>query len=73
MDQLKPEQLQALMGAAETKKLLALLQRDGGDAWKRATQAVRQGDYAKTQSILQPMVSGTEAAAIAQALRQKLG
>lgn len=73
MEQLKPEQLQALMGAAETKKLLAILQRDGGTAWNQATQAIRQGDYSKAQSILQPLVSGTDAASIAQQLRQKLG
>lgn len=73
MEQLNPEQLHTLMGAVETKKLLALLQRDGGESWNKAIVAVREGNYDLAQSILKPMLSGTDAASIVHSLRKKIG
>lgn len=62
------DQLQRVLDSAEGKQLLALLAADGGGRLRQAAEAVKAGDHARAQAILQPVLQTEQA----QALLQKL-
>ena len=62
------DQLRRVLGSAEGKQLLALLAADGGGRLRQAAEAVKAGDHARAQAILQPVLQTEQA----QALLQKL-
>ena len=62
------DQLRRVLGSAEVKQLLALLAADGGWRLRQAAEAVKAGDHARAQAILQPVLQTEQA----QALLQKL-
>ena len=62
------DQLRRVLGSAEGKQLLALLAADVGAALRQAAEAVKAGDHARAQAILQPVLQTEQA----QALLQKL-
>ena len=66
------DQLRRVLGSAEGRQLLALLAADGGGRLRQAAEAffeaVKAGDHARAQAILQPVLQTEQA----QALLQKL-
>lgn len=62
------DQLRRVLDSAEGKQLLALLAADGGGRLRQAAKAVKAGDHARAQAILQPVLQTEQA----QALLQKL-
>lgn len=62
------DQLRRVQDSAEGKQLLALLAADGGGRLRQAAEAVKAGDHARAQAILQPVLQTEQA----QALLQKL-
>ena len=58
------DQLRRVLGSAEGKLLAA----DGGGRLRQAAEAVKAGDHARAQAILQPVLQTEQA----QALLQKL-
>ena len=65
---LSADQLRRVLDSAEGKQLLALLAADGGGRLRQAAEAVKAGDHARAQAILQPVLQTEQA----QALLQKL-
>ena len=62
------DQLRRVLDSAEGKQLLALMAADGGGRLRQAAEAVKAGDHARAQAILQPVLQTEQA----QALLQKL-
>lgn len=62
------DQLRRVLDSAEGKQLLALLAADGDGRLRQAAEAVKAGDHARAQAILQPVLQTEQA----QALLQKL-
>ena len=62
------DQLRRVLDSAEGKQLLELLAADGGGRLRQAAEAVKAGDHARAQAILQPVLQTEQA----QALLQKL-
>ena len=62
------DQLRRVLDSAEGKQLRALLAADGGGRLRQAAEAVKAGDHARAQAILQPVLQTEQA----QALLQKL-
>lgn len=73
MDQINPSQLLEKLNTPEGKRLLAMMQKDGGAAFSKAAAAAKSGNYAKAQSILSPLIEGTEAEKLASAIAEKIG
>ena len=73
MEHLTPAQLQALLGAPETKQLMAMLQKNSGTALQQAAAAAKRGDTAQVQALLKQSLTGSEAETLAKALEQRLG
>ena len=62
------DRLRRVLGSAEGEQLLALLAAYGGGRLRQAAEAVKAGDHARAQAILQPVLQTEQA----QALLQKL-
>ena len=60
--QFSAEQAKKILGSAEGKQLLALLNRDGGQQLRQAAEAFRRGDMAQVQALMQPLTQDREAA-----------
>ena len=71
--QFTPEQVNAVLGSQEGKKLLTLLNRDGGALLRKAAEAVRSGDYSGAQALLSPLMQTPEAAELVQRINEKQG
>ena len=65
--------VQRVLGSDSGKKLLALLNQDGGQALRQAAEALKQGNYAQAQQLLSPIMDTKEAAQLVEALNQKAG
>ena len=63
-------QIQQVLGSAEGRQLLALLQRDGGTALRQAAQQIAQGNYEAAKAILEPVMSTGEAAELVRKLNE---
>ena len=55
-------QIRAVLGSSEGKKLIELLQSDGGERLRQAAAAIKNGNYASAQTILEPVMQTPEAA-----------
>lgn len=73
MEPLNQAQLQSLLGSPEAKKLIALLQADGGKKFQQAASAAKAGDYTAVQAILRPVLEGGQGEALARKLQERLG
>lgn len=60
--QFSTEQAKKILGSAEGKQLIALLNRDGGQQLRQAAEAFRRGDMAQVQALMQPLTQDREAA-----------
>lgn len=63
-------QIQQVLGSAEGRQLLALLQRDGGSALRQAAQQIAQGNYDEAKAILEPVMSTSEAAELVRKINE---
>ena len=63
-------QIRAVLGSAEGKKLLSLLQQDGGERLKQAAAAIKSGNYASAQTILEPVMQTQEASELVQKINK---
>ena len=61
-------EIQAVLGSQEGKRLLELLNRDGGAALRSAAQSVRNGDMAAAKAAVAPLLQTGEA----QSLMEKI-
>lgn len=59
--QISAQQLKALVSSPEGKRLLALLQRDGGENARRAAEEYKSGNVAGAQALLQNVMRSQEA------------
>ena len=66
-----PEQIRSVLGTKEGQQLLSLLNRDGGAALRQAASAVKSGDYAAAQRILEPVMQTPEASRLVDAINRK--
>ena len=66
-----PEQLRRLFSSADGKRLMQLLQSDGGAALASAAAAIRRGDAGSAQALLSPLLVG-EGEALAGRLSDRL-
>ena len=62
------EQLRRVLGSEEGRQLLALLASDGGGRLRQAAEAVKQGDHARAQALLQPVLGPEQAQALLRRL-----
>lgn len=72
MDKTEMSALKELLNSSAGNQLLALMQKDG-EAFQKAASAVRAGNYAQAQAILTPLIQNTDAQALAEKLKAKLG
>lgn len=57
----QPQDLARILGSAEGQRLMALLQRDGGDRLRAAITAATAGRAQEAKSILAPLLEDPEA------------
>lgn len=69
--QFSAEQAKKILGSAEGKQLLALLNRDGGQQLRQAAEALRRGDMAQAQTLMQPLTQDREAAELLKKINGK--
>ena len=69
--QFSTEQAKKILGSAEGKQLLALLNRDGGQQLRQAAEAFRRGDMAQVQALMQPLTQDREAAELLKKINGK--
>lgn len=67
-EKLSQEQLRRILSSEAGRALLALLRADGGARMRQAAEAVRQGEHARAQEILQPVLQTEQAQALLRAL-----
>lgn len=63
-----PEHLRRLLSSQEGRQLMALLQRDGGQALRQAAAQAKEGNTHAAQELLRPMADNPEAAALLKKL-----
>lgn len=68
-----PEQLQSILKSEEGRRLMQLLNRDGGAALRRAAEAARKGDYEAARQIVEPMMQSQEAEKLVSEINRKQG
>lgn len=56
-----PEEIKRLVQSPEAQRLIAMLNRDGGTALKKASQAAERGDYDTVRQLLSPKLNNPEA------------
>lgn len=69
--QFSAEQAKKILGSAEGKQLLALLNRDGGQQLRQAAEAFRRGDTAQAQSLMQSLTRDPETAELLKKINGK--
>ncbi len=65
------QQARQVLGSPEGQKLLQLLSRDGGEALRKAAQAMRTGDYQSAQAILGPLMQSPQAQQLIAQLNER--
>lgn len=63
-------QIRAVLGSSEGKKLMQLLQNDGGERLRQAAAAIKNGNYASAQAILEPVMQTPEALDLVSKINQ---
>lgn len=73
----KPEftqqEVNTVLRAEEAKKLMQLLQKNGGANLAQASEALKRGDLAKAAPLLKPLLDNPDAEILLQRISQKLG
>lgn len=73
----KPEfnrkDVETVSRSPEAKKLLQMLQKDGGNALSDASEALKKGDYSKAAAMLKPLLEAPDTEILLQELSRKLG
>lgn len=64
--------IQALMNTPDGKRLMTLLGSDGGKALRAAASAMQQGNEAKAQESLAPLLNNGEVQALLSSLNRKM-
>ena len=64
-------QIRAVLGSDEGKRLLSLLQQDGGQRLKQAAEAVKSGDISGAQTILKPVMQTQEASELVEKINRR--
>lgn len=64
--------LRRILSSEEGKQLLALLRTDGGERLRQAAAAIRQGDQAQAQAVLQPVLQTEQAQSLLRSLYGQL-
>lgn len=57
-----PAEIKAVLGSAEGKQLLELLNQDGGALLKQAAESIQKGDQQNARQLLEPLMQSGEAA-----------
>ncbi|MBQ7565902.1 MAG: hypothetical protein IJT18_02180 [Oscillospiraceae bacterium] len=65
------EDVKRVLGTAEGRTLLKLLNRDGGALLRQAAEAVKTGDTARAQALLRPTMESPEIAALIEKINGK--
>lgn len=65
------EEMKKLLASKEAKTLLKILNQDGGVRLRQAAEAVKNGDTAKAQELIAPMMQSPQAAAAVEQLNRK--
>ena len=73
MEQFDTAQFLRKLSSEEGKKLLQLLQKDGGAAFSKAAVAARSGNFELAKTILEPILNGTQAEKLARSLGNENG
>lgn len=60
-NKISAQELKELVSSPEGKRLLALLQRDGGENARRAAEEYKKGNAAGAQALLQGVMQSREA------------
>ena len=66
-------EVQAVLGSEEGKKLMELLNRDGGAALRRAAQSVKSGDMAAAKAAVAPLLDSKQAQELMQSINDRAG
>jgi len=61
------------LNTPDGKRLLELMNKDGGAAFVKAAAAAKSGDYRQAINLISPVINGTDAAALAQKMANKDG
>lgn len=67
------EEVNAIVQTEEARKLLQMLQKNGGSKLTQATDALRQGDLKQIAPLLKPLLDNPDAEILLQKISQKLG
>ena len=59
--QISAQQLKDLAASPEGQRLIAMMQKDGGETARRAAEAYQSGDVAAAQALLQSVMQSREA------------
>ena len=73
MDSISPSELLSKLNSPEGRKLLSLMQKDGGAAFRKAAVAAKAGNFDEVRTILTPLFDGTDAEALATAFCKQFG
>ena len=73
MDQFDTAQLLQKLRSEDGQNLLKLLKKDGGAAFSKAAVAARSGNYELANTILSPVLEGTQAEELARSLTNDHG
>lgn len=68
----KEQQAKQLLGSAEGKRLLGLLNRDGGSTLQAAGQALKRGDTNQVKNIMGPLLEDPEVQKLLKQMESKL-
>lgn len=65
-----PEQIRKVLGSDEGKRLLEILNRDGGAALRQAAAAYQAGDSERVRQLMEPLMRAPEAAGLIERLNR---
>ena len=71
-DQDAAQAIRALMNTPDGKRLMTLLGADGGQALRAAANAMQQGNEAKAQENMAPLLHNQEVQSLLASLNQKM-
>ena len=58
------------LNTPDGKRLLELMNKDGGAAFVKAAAAAKTGDYSLAKSLIEPALSGTDATKLIETMMQ---
>lgn len=64
-------EVRAVLGSKEGKRLIELLNSDGGAALRSAAQSVKDGNYEKAKQTVAPLLQSQEAQSLMQSIQNR--